>query len=58
MDEKRHDAWQHRLLELQCLQLDRNLALNHYEERSRKAQEKANEDVKDKGIEKGDVVLR
>ena len=41
------------------MQLDRNLALNHYEERSRKAaQEKANEDVKDKGIEKGDLVLR
>ena len=24
VDEKEHDAWQHRLLELQCLQLDRN----------------------------------
>ena len=58
VDEKEHDAWQHRLLELQCLQLDRNLALNHYEEKAKKAQEKANEDVKNKGIEKGDLVLR
>ena len=34
------------------------MALDHYEEMSKKAQCKANESIKDKGIEKGDLVLR
>ncbi|MCO5591001.1 hypothetical protein L7F22_044977 [Adiantum nelumboides] len=43
---------------LDCLQLDRVLALSYYEEVTKKAQIKANECVKDKGIEKGDLLLR
>ncbi|MCO5555449.1 hypothetical protein L7F22_008994 [Adiantum nelumboides] len=55
---EQNNTWQKRLLDLQCLQLDRILALNYYEEVTKKAQIKANECVKDKGIEKGDLVLR
>ena len=58
LEEEQQDAWKKRLLDLQCLQLDSVMALDHYEDMSKKAQCKANESVKDKGIEKGDLVLR
>ncbi|MCO5608154.1 hypothetical protein L7F22_062360 [Adiantum nelumboides] len=57
-EEKNHDALKERLLYLQCLQLDRALALEHYEQVLKTSQAKANAKVKDKGIKKGDMVLR
>ncbi|MCO5556648.1 hypothetical protein L7F22_010199 [Adiantum nelumboides] len=53
-EEANHDALKERLLYLQCLQLDRALALEHYEQILKTSQAK----VKDKGIKKGDMVLR
>ncbi|MCO5603301.1 hypothetical protein L7F22_057450 [Adiantum nelumboides] len=57
-EEENHDALKERLLYLQCLQLDRALALEHYEQVLKTSQAKANAKVKDKGIKKGDMVLR
>ncbi|MCO5591266.1 hypothetical protein L7F22_045247 [Adiantum nelumboides] len=57
-EEANHDSLKERLLYLQCLQLDRALALEHYEQVSKTSQAKANAKVKDKGIKKGDMVLR
>ncbi|MCO5551876.1 hypothetical protein L7F22_005382 [Adiantum nelumboides] len=57
-EEANHDALKERLLYLQCLQLDRALALEHYEQVLKTSQAKANAKVKDKGIKKGDTVLR
>ncbi|MCO5564636.1 hypothetical protein L7F22_018302 [Adiantum nelumboides] len=57
-EEANHDALKERLLYLQCLQLDRALALEHYELVLKTSQAKANAKVKDKGIKKGDMVLR
>ncbi|MCO5586391.1 hypothetical protein L7F22_040331 [Adiantum nelumboides] len=54
LEEANHDALKERLLYLQCLQLDRALALEHYEQVLKTSQAK----VKDKGIKKGDMVLR
>ncbi|MCO5550143.1 hypothetical protein L7F22_003624 [Adiantum nelumboides] len=56
--EANHDALKERLLYLQCLQLDRALALEHYEQILKTSQANANAKVKDKGIKKGDMVLR
>ncbi|MCO5603134.1 hypothetical protein L7F22_057281 [Adiantum nelumboides] len=56
-EEENHDALKERLLYLQCLQLDRALALEHYEQVLKTSQAKANSKVKDKGIKKGDMVL-
>ncbi|MCO5611042.1 hypothetical protein L7F22_065292 [Adiantum nelumboides] len=58
LEEANHDALKERLLYLQCLQLDRALALEHYEQFLKTSQAKANAKVKDKGIKKGDMVLR
>ncbi|MCO5576775.1 hypothetical protein L7F22_030595 [Adiantum nelumboides] len=58
LEEANHDALKERLLYLQCLQLDRALALEHYEQVLKTSQAKANAKVKDKGIKKGDMVLR
>ncbi|MCO5592381.1 hypothetical protein L7F22_046383 [Adiantum nelumboides] len=57
LEEANHDALKERLLYLQCLQLDRALALEHYEQVLKTSQAKANAKVKDKGIKKGDMVL-
>ena len=43
---------------MQSLQLDRVLAFEHYEQVLKTSQAKANDKVKDKGIKKGDMVLR
>ncbi|MCO5614037.1 hypothetical protein L7F22_068317 [Adiantum nelumboides] len=56
-EEENHDVLKERLLYLQCLQLDRALALEHYEQVLKTSQAKANAKVKDKGIKKGDMVL-
>ncbi|MCO5558526.1 hypothetical protein L7F22_012111 [Adiantum nelumboides] len=52
------DAFKQRLLHLQEVQLDRLNALQHYEKMQDKALGKINKKIKDKGIEKGDLVLR
>ncbi|MCO5593424.1 hypothetical protein L7F22_047438 [Adiantum nelumboides] len=57
-EEENHDSLKERLLYLQCLQLDRALALEHYEQVLKTSQAKANAKVKDKGIKKSDMVLR
>ncbi|MCO5548812.1 hypothetical protein L7F22_002274 [Adiantum nelumboides] len=57
-EEENHDALKERLLYLQCLQLARALALEQYEQVLKSSQAKANAKVKDKGIKKGDMVLR
>ncbi|MCO5573334.1 hypothetical protein L7F22_027103 [Adiantum nelumboides] len=57
-EEENHDALKERLLYLQCLQLDRALALEYYEQVLKTSQAKSNAKVKDKGIKKGDMVLR
>ncbi|MCO5605188.1 hypothetical protein L7F22_059368 [Adiantum nelumboides] len=51
-EEANLDALKERLLYLQCLQLDRALALEHYEQVLKTSQAKANAKVKDKGIKK------
>ncbi|MCO5603228.1 hypothetical protein L7F22_057375 [Adiantum nelumboides] len=56
-EEVNYDALKERLLYLQCLQLDRALALEHYEQVLKTSQAKANAKVKDKGIKKGDMAL-
>ncbi|MCO5572994.1 hypothetical protein L7F22_026756 [Adiantum nelumboides] len=56
-EEENHDALKERLLYLQFLQLDRALALEHYEQVLKTSQAKANANIKDKGIKKGDMVL-
>ncbi|MCO5579491.1 hypothetical protein L7F22_033346 [Adiantum nelumboides] len=55
-DQRQKSTLSHKSCSL--VQLDRILALNYYEEVTKKVQIKANECVKDKGIEKGDLVLR
>ncbi|MCO5598101.1 hypothetical protein L7F22_052192 [Adiantum nelumboides] len=57
-EEENHDALKERLSYLQCLQLDRALTLEQYEQVLKTSQAKANAKVKDKGIKKGDMVLR
>ncbi|MCO5576352.1 hypothetical protein L7F22_030161 [Adiantum nelumboides] len=52
------DAFKQRLLHLQEVQLDRLNALQHYEKMQDKALGKINKKIKDKGIKKGDLVLR
>ncbi|MCO5549036.1 hypothetical protein L7F22_002502 [Adiantum nelumboides] len=52
------DAFKQRLLHLQEVQLDRLNTLQHYEKMQDKALGKINKKIKDKGIEKGDLVLR
>ncbi|MCO5590818.1 hypothetical protein L7F22_044793 [Adiantum nelumboides] len=56
-EEAYHDALKERLLYLQCLQLDRALALEHYEQVLKTSQAKANAKVKDKDIKKGPFLL-
>ena len=43
---------------MQIVQLDRELAFEHYERLHQRRQEKENEKVKDKDIKKGDLVLK
>ena len=43
---------------MHIVQLDRELAFEHYERMQLKRQEKENEKVKDKDIKKGDLVLK
>ncbi|MCO5597162.1 hypothetical protein L7F22_051238 [Adiantum nelumboides] len=52
------DAFKQQLLHLQEVQLNRLNALQHYEKMQDKALGKISKKIKDKGIEKGDLVLR
>ena len=52
------DAFKERLLHLQEVQLDRVNALDYYEKMQDEALAKINKKIKNKGIMKGDLVLR
>ena len=53
-----NDAFKGRLLYLQRVKLDKMSALEHYEKMQDRTYEKINKKFKDKGIKKGDLVLR
>ena len=52
------DCYRERLLALQTLQLDRDLAFDHYARVQMKRHEAENEKMKEKGMEEGSLVLR
>ena len=52
------DYLKERLVELQKMQLDRSIALEHYEQMQDKNAERINVELKDKDIGVGDLVLR
>ena len=52
------NAFTERLLHLQKVQLDRMSAIEYYEKTQDRALEKENKKIKEKGIAKGDLVLR
>lgn len=52
------DTFKERMFSLEKVQLDKELAFKHYEQRLKEDARRANAKVKEKNINKGDLVLR